>query len=330
LTYKFLLLNLGGKSAILTAIVLGLGGRASNTSRGQAVKSFIKSGESKAKIIIKLCNYNGCDKTSSYKHDQFGDTIIVERILKCEGSSYFLKSAQGKTISNKKEDLDDMIRHFNIQINNPVCVLNQEVSRNFLNSKNPKDKYNFFMKATQLEQIRNDYAAAQEKSKLTSHELDNKKEISNQVENELKELKSKIDMLNKLANQGNNLFPLKNEMKWAKVNEKEAEIDRYEKELAEKAVKIDSVEKNIEKLTNQLSELDEERSQNLEKLDSISRELEELDKKKSEEAKHIRVLKSRKTTLELDLNKFKRDFVSLEKNEISLKEKIDELKRQFG
>ena len=36
---------LGGKSAILTAIVIGLGGKANITNRGNAIKSFIKIGK---------------------------------------------------------------------------------------------------------------------------------------------------------------------------------------------------------------------------------------------------------------------------------------------
>lgn len=34
----------GGKSAILTALIVGLGGKASATSRGQATKSFVQDG----------------------------------------------------------------------------------------------------------------------------------------------------------------------------------------------------------------------------------------------------------------------------------------------
>ena len=44
-------------------------------------------------------------------------------------------------MSAKKEDLSRMLDHFNIQVDNPVAVLNQDTSRNFLNSKSPHDKY---------------------------------------------------------------------------------------------------------------------------------------------------------------------------------------------
>jgi len=47
----------------------------------------------------------------------------------------------GKTVSTKKDDLDAMLEQFDIHVENPVAVLNQDTSKNFLWSKNPKDKY---------------------------------------------------------------------------------------------------------------------------------------------------------------------------------------------
>jgi hypothetical protein len=47
----------------------------------------------------------------------------------------------GKVISTKKDDLSRILDQFNIQVDNPVAVLNQDTSRNFLNSKSPQDKY---------------------------------------------------------------------------------------------------------------------------------------------------------------------------------------------
>lgn len=47
----------------------------------------------------------------------------------------------GQTVSTKREELNHILDQFNIQVDNPVAILNQETSRNFLNSKNAQDKY---------------------------------------------------------------------------------------------------------------------------------------------------------------------------------------------
>ena len=47
----------------------------------------------------------------------------------------------GKIVSQKKEELDHILDQFNIQVDNPVAILNQDTSRNFLHSKNATDKY---------------------------------------------------------------------------------------------------------------------------------------------------------------------------------------------
>ena len=49
------------------------------------------------------------------------------------------------------------IRSCFTQVNNPVSILNQEMSKKFLASTDPSSKYNFFMKSTHLEQMILDY-----------------------------------------------------------------------------------------------------------------------------------------------------------------------------
>lgn len=82
----------GGKSAIITALVVGLGGKASVTSRGSTIKGFIKSGKHNAEVEIHLRN-RGPD---AYKAGTYGDKIVVERKFTHDGSSsYKLKSREG-------------------------------------------------------------------------------------------------------------------------------------------------------------------------------------------------------------------------------------------
>lgn len=47
--------------------------------------------------------------------------------------------------------------YFNIQVNNPVCILNQDTARNFLHTTDPKKLYDLFLRATRLEEYYEEY-----------------------------------------------------------------------------------------------------------------------------------------------------------------------------
>jgi len=66
----------------------------------------------------------------------------------------------GEVISTKRDELDSIMTMMNIQIDNPISVLNQDVSRTFLVTSKPDEKYNLFMKATLLDAIENNYKEA--------------------------------------------------------------------------------------------------------------------------------------------------------------------------
>ncbi len=47
----------------------------------------------------------------------------------------------GRLVTTKREELTHILDQLNIQVENPVAVLNQETSRNFLHNSNPNQKY---------------------------------------------------------------------------------------------------------------------------------------------------------------------------------------------
>ena len=84
---------LGGKSAIMTGIVVALGGNARSTERGKSLKQFIRSGEKSSEIKVHLRNRG----VEAYRGDVYGDTIIVERVISSDGTgtNYKIKSSAG-------------------------------------------------------------------------------------------------------------------------------------------------------------------------------------------------------------------------------------------
>lgn len=166
--------NGSGKSSVLTALIVGLGGKATATNRGSSLKMFIQKGETSADISITLRN-QGRD---AFKPELYGTSITVNQRINQDGSrTCKLKSKSGTVISSKKEELIGILDHFNIQVDNPVSVLTQEMSKQFLQTKNEGDKYKFFMKATQLEQMKEDYSFIGKTKKNTRVQIEQGEEV---------------------------------------------------------------------------------------------------------------------------------------------------------
>ena len=111
--------NGSGKSAVLTALTICLGGKATSTNRGQSLKSFIKEGKDVASLSVKIKNQG----ESAYKPDLYGKSMIVERTFTRNGASNFkIKNSAGKIVSTKRADLDDALDFFALQLDNPMNV----------------------------------------------------------------------------------------------------------------------------------------------------------------------------------------------------------------
>jgi structural maintenance of chromosomes protein 6 len=126
-----------------------------------------------AKIRVTLLN-TGDD---AFEHDTYGDSITVERTISLRGgyNGYKLLDEQGREKSRSKKDMDEMLDKLNIQVENPVAILDQEESKKFLTGK-ASDKYNFFMKATELERIDVSYRNALEQLDEMDHQAERLRE----------------------------------------------------------------------------------------------------------------------------------------------------------
>lgn len=182
--------NGSGKSAVLAAIQICLGAGARRTHRARNLKELVRKeagdGCSGAKIRVTLLN-GGPD---GFQPEVYGDTITVERniSLRAGGSNgYKLLDHNGAAKSTSKKDLDAMLDHLNIQVENPVAVLDQEEAKKFLTGK-PEDKYSFFTKATELERIDRSYANV----------IDNITQLQSTKEKVQQSLQGKIDNVRQL------------------------------------------------------------------------------------------------------------------------------------
>lgn len=244
--------NGSGKSAVLTGITLALGGKAASTNRGNSIKSFVKEGCGAAEIVLWMKNRG----PEAFKRDVYGDRIVIERRINADGGGQWkMRSAQGKLVSNKRDELNAYCDHANIQVDNPMNVLTQDAARQFLSSSNSSEMYDFFLKGTQLKQLSDEYDLITQNIHRIKRTIATKEEALPDLENATREAARKYKLVEKQTSERGRLQQLKNQMVWAQVKEKQR---IYEKalEAGERArLKKSKLEEHLQRLTTQLTEL---------------------------------------------------------------------------
>ncbi|KAL8735651.1 MAG: hypothetical protein Q9166_000820 [cf. Caloplaca sp. 2 TL-2023] len=240
--------NGSGKSAILTAITICLGGKATATNRGQSLKSFIKEGTESAVLSVKIKNKGD----SAYQSEVYGDSIIVERHFTRSGTSNFkLKSSTGRLISTRKADLEEICDYFALQIDNPMNVLTQDMARQFLSNSTPQEKYKFFMKGTQLEHLDGDYLQIEQSIDRIDQDLAKSLADVGAYETEARKAKATLELSQKHDTLRDNIRNLGWQMAWAQVEEVEQSLVGTDGDL----VKIAEYIANAERKRDQSAEV---------------------------------------------------------------------------
>ncbi|KAF9649912.1 P-loop containing nucleoside triphosphate hydrolase protein [Thelephora ganbajun] len=246
--------NGSGKSAVLTAITIALGGKAAVTGRGTGLKSFIKEGKQASEVTITLKNRGD----EAYKHDIYGDSIIISRRFDIKGSStYKIKAKDGTMVSHKREDLSSICDHMNIQVDNPMNVLTQDSARQFLSASHPSEKYQFFLKGTQLSQLSDEYEICVANIRQTAKILDQKSRMlpdllsaAQAAEDRFKEAEKAVELQKKIDK-------LKNELVWAHVKEKRDDLKGKLSNLGKARARLPKVDEAIRKAEEQAADCNE-------------------------------------------------------------------------
>lgn len=226
--------NGSGKSAILTALCIAFGCRAKGTQRAATLKDFIKTGCSYAVVEVEVRNRG----EESFKPDIYGDSIIIERRINQSSSTTVLKDHQGRKVASRREDLRELIEHFNIDVENPCVIMSQDKSREFLHSGNEKDKFKFFFKATLLQQVNDLLLSINEQLKSANALVDELEASIKPIEKELTELQGKIKNMEHLEEMSQQVQQLKKKLAWSWVYS-------VDKELQEQMVKLGKLKERI-------------------------------------------------------------------------------------
>ncbi|KAM7395372.1 hypothetical protein PAMA_006911 [Pampus argenteus] len=314
--------NGSGKSAVLTALIVALGGNAQATNRGSSLKGFVKEGESSADVSITLRN-KGKD---AYKPEVYGPSIIVDLRITREGlRTYKLRSKSGQLVSTKKEELTSILDNFNIQVYNPVSVLTQEMSKYFLHSKGEGDKYKFFMKATQLEQMREDFVYIKTTKHVTEDKVEQHSECLKDLKRKYLEKEDRYKSLASLDEMHTKLEELQKQMAWALVTEMEKELLPMREKLRSDKRSTEKYDEKVEEWKNKVEGAEKQYKQIQEQLVGITQQAQELQPKcaelKAEAQRCNTVLKSSEVTV----HRCKANLRDLEKDKVQLSSRISDL-----
>ncbi|KAI9019735.1 P-loop containing nucleoside triphosphate hydrolase protein [Hyaloraphidium curvatum] len=209
--------NGSGKSSILVALTLALGGKTRATSRGDSVKDVLYYGQSWGEIVVYLRN----EGEEAYKPDIFGKHIRVVRRMTTTSTQYKLQNAEGTTISTKRSDLQDLLDHYHIDVSNPLCVLTQEMAKQFLANSSDEDKYKFFLIGTNLANLKKDIGHIKDRIHSILGSLPDMKAHRDQLGKKKTELERRFQEIE--ANRGleEQIQQLKNQLAWSEAAEAE-------------------------------------------------------------------------------------------------------------
>ncbi|TWU78097.1 Structural maintenance of chromosomes protein 6 [Metarhizium rileyi] len=241
--------NGSGKSAVLTALTLCLGGKASDTNRGGSLKSFVKEGQDHASLVVRIKNAG----SDAYQHDIYGDSILVERhFSKSGGSGFKIKNNQGRIMSTKKQEVDEISEWYALQMGNPLTVLSQDNARQFLNSATPTQKYRYFVSGVQLEQLDNDYKMSQDTLERTIILRDDLSEKISHIKKEMENAQRLAETVQRNNTLRERARHYRNQLVWSQVVEQEQELERQSTELETRKQRIVQLEQDCEELTRAL------------------------------------------------------------------------------
>uniref|UniRef100_A0A8C1KVC4 Structural maintenance of chromosomes protein 6 n=1 Tax=Cyprinus carpio TaxID=7962 RepID=A0A8C1KVC4_CYPCA len=319
--------NGSGKSAVLTALIVALGGKANTTNRGSSLKVFVKEGESSADVSITLRN-RGHD---AYKPEVFGQSINIDLRISSEGTrTYKLKSKTGHLVSSKKEELISILDHFNIQVDNPVSILTQEMSKHFLHSKKEGDKYKFFMKATQLDQMKEDYSYIMKTKTMTQNTVEKHRETLQELKRKYQEKEERYKNLASLDEMQHKLDELKNQMAWALVAEVEQEMKPMRERIAAEEKSTIKYDQKVEEWEGKVQEANRIFRQLQDQLEGVTDRMQQLQPQCAELKSRVQARNRDLKAAETGFHRKKTNLRDLERDKDQLNKRIQELKHSIS
>eukprot|EP00761_Pharyngomonas_kirbyi_P000506 gb/GECH01000506.1/.p1 GENE.gb/GECH01000506.1/~~gb/GECH01000506.1/.p1 ORF type:complete len:1129 (+),score=359.91 gb/GECH01000506.1/:1-3387(+) len=322
--------NGSGKSAIMTALLVCFGAKAKQTNRSKDLGGLVRAGQPSCVVSVKIRNRG----TRSFQYEEYGPSIIIERsITKNGASSYKVKSHNGTIVAKKSKTVKNILDYMGIQINNPCTLMTQDASRQFLTTSSSKDRYRFFMKATLLETVWNNFSQFQETLAAWNQNIKHKREVVlGPYERKLEKLKQNVEIAKKVEYYKQQQEKILQELSWANVADKEDELEEKSKEKEKLQQSKTHYEKQLTKFqqekeqsTSQNTELNQEVDQLNQEIEELSNQINEIESQDHEFRHKQEIMNVRIRSCD---NNIRTKKAEIKKREEAIQEKIDQASGQ--
>ncbi|KAI5296778.1 Structural maintenance of chromosomes protein 6, partial [Ascosphaera atra] len=279
-----------------------------------------------ATIIVRI--KNGGD--NAYRQSEYGESIIVERHFSRSGSSGFkLKNARGRIVSTKKSDLDDITDFYVLQIDNPMNVLSQDLARQFLSTSSPTEKYKFFVKGVQLEQLDQDYRLMEESVNQNAVKLNVYREELKIAEAELEKARKKQKLLDKHDKLNQRRHETRKILVWAIVQNQEMRCEKISRTIEKISAKMEETEDEIQRLEQALTTTEQKEEEAQQEHAGAIAALESHQSERSEIQERLREAKNERHAQQGDNRSIREHIKELEATIERTKDSIAEERRRL-
>ncbi|CAF2453457.1 unnamed protein product [Rotaria sp. Silwood2] len=315
--------NGSGKSTIANAICLCLGAQARTTGRSSNVQSFIRNGERFAELSITLAN----EGPEAYKPELYGKEIQIIRKIGLKQSGYKILGDNHKVISTRKEIIAEINQALSISPENPLCVLHQEVAKTFLLQSDAQKKYQFYMKVSQLDQIKQAYEGAVYTVQSIYQRINNMKDRHMDMLRATEPLEQEVKKIDIRRDQERKKHELEIELNVARNIEAQQELITVQNELDQTQKSKDMIEAKMTEIMNQIRNADQRIESLLSERSDIEKDLlglnglRELNYQFSKEKKEIELTIYR---LSRECEQYHQTLKEIEQEQNNLQKQIDE------
>ena len=108
-----------------------------------------------------------------------------------------------------------------LQVDNPMNILTQDAARQFINHSSEREKYKFFIKGVQLEQLNQDYKLLIDSIMNTEATLETKRSHLVVLKKQYEDAKHRLEQCKGQSQIRSRIKHLKEQMAWVQVQDQE-------------------------------------------------------------------------------------------------------------